>query len=98
MGSPPLARGTGDLSAYHPIDNGITPACAGNSLDKKESRMGIRDHPRLRGEQSRAPVIHSARGGSPPLARGTGGFCPLLYRGFRITPACAGNSAFRPGD
>ena len=46
----------------------------------------------MRGEQQPLPQNGEFPAGSPPLARGTGGLSPLLYRGFRITPACAGNS------
>ena len=91
-GSPPLARGTGARGTNRLGAGRITPACAGNSLDKKENRISIRDHPRLRGEQALFLICRLCVLGSPPLARGTD-LSPDQPRWmYRITPACAGNS------
>ena len=71
-GSPPLARGTGPRNSVWQRNHGITPACAANSPACHSRGCTNRDHPRLRGEQPvRADEI-TWRGGSPPLARGTG--------------------------
>ena len=71
-GSPPLARGTASFFLYPKPLAGITPACAANSPACHSRGCTNRDHPRLRGEQPvRADEI-TWRGGSPPLARGTG--------------------------
>ena len=71
VGSPPLARGTvGAVSQLRP-GAGITPACAGNSLQMVILTEYFRDHPRLRGEQYFYFCHPSAFQGSPPLARGT---------------------------
>ena len=51
-----------------------------------------KDHPRLRGEQIYPTPAIPARGGSPPLARGTVNHNTQPPRCQRITPACAGNS------
>ena len=51
LGSPPLARGTVPLARKRRVRHGITPACAGNSLDEEGVSLLRWDHPRLRGEQ-----------------------------------------------
>ena len=50
IGSPPRVRGidTGGTGGY--LNSGITPACAGNSNPRSESREYLRDHPRVCGE------------------------------------------------
>ena len=58
-GSPPLARGTGQTYAEFAADIGITPACAGNSLVAFLMYARARDHPRLRGEQTKKRLVVS---------------------------------------
>ena len=93
MGSPPLARGTDYHIHSGRICAGITPACAGNSMQNSAVLRCLRDHPRLRGEQ--VSTLFSLRliWGSPPLARGTGARCSVRVLRPGITPACAGNRA-----
>ena len=94
LGSPPLARGTVETAVTGVYKTGITPACAGNSASIAPASARAWDHPRLRGEQAMISFRMPPRVGSPPLARGTdicGGTPNILHR---ITPACAGNSAF----
>ena len=91
IGSPPLARGTGDGSASQTRQVGITPACAGNSARAMSQCERIQDHPRLRGEQLHSVRHGAGDKGSPPLARGTVALPISLYAVRRITPACAGN-------
>ena len=91
-GSPPLARGTGRFPINHGKRIGITPACAGNSTARTRGKTRARDHPRLRGEQFARTRNDNHALGSPPLARGTGHGGDIRQRGYRITPACAGNS------
>ena len=95
-GSPPLARGTAVLAKIHQIVVRITPACAGNRGGRMISVITPQDHPRLRGEQAFSLLLSSSRLGSPPLARGTVFTTPRTRGGLGITPACAGNSCFRP--
>ena len=71
LGSPPLARGTVRPGNGFPTSNGITPACAGNSLCTRRTFSSAQDHPRLRGEQVVDTVAACMVSGSPPLARGT---------------------------
>ena len=50
LGSPPLARGI-LLSPEDVLEGeGITPACAGNTVENTVDFGGAGDHPRLRGE------------------------------------------------
>ena len=49
-GSPPLARGIPLYLSDEDKEMGITPACAGNTTMEATLQLGIRDHPRLRGE------------------------------------------------
>ena len=55
-------------------------------------RRFLRDHPRLRGEQSHSARDRVCKMGSPPLARGTVFTASSAPKNVRITPACAGNS------
>ena len=70
-GSPPRVRGTGKAAAIHAPQEGITPACAGNSLCRAKSWMKIQDHPRVCGEQPFTYRILAPFRGSPPRVRGT---------------------------
>ena len=91
MGSPPLARGTGHALGLHIFAEGITPACAGNSLRLRLYLAHRWDHPRLRGEQNRHHREQQQFLGSPPLARGTAYVTNFAMSRTGITPACAGN-------
>ena len=92
LGSPPLARGILKTLTVDINGNGITPACAGNTIPDLSRPSKNGDHPRLRGE-----YIFSERGiatstGSPPLARGIQRKSVFNYERAGITPACAGNT------
>ena len=56
-GSPPLARGTVSSSAACVVGTWITPACAGNSKRGEKRVETHRDHPRLRGEQTKKRLV-----------------------------------------
>ena len=94
-GSPPLARGILVKAVLPNLPSGITPACAGNTRKLGRSTIGMKDHPRLRGEYARAFAFQSASTGSPPLARGIPSGVPAPGGFARITPACAGNTEKR---
>ena len=92
QGSPPLARGIPLYLSDEDKEMGITPACAGNTTMEATLQLGIRDHPRLRGEYI---VVTNKRNiflGSPPLARGIHSFLRNENQTAGITPACAGNT------
>ena len=59
MGSPPLARGTVFDAVVGDRDIGITPACAGNRKKQLLRLAAERDHPRLRGEQTKKRLVVS---------------------------------------
>ena len=92
LGSPPHARGILGVGQKRDQTTGITPACAGNTLNLPAGVSYRWDHPRMRGEYERTTYYRSRRRGSPPHARGI-----LVKEGRRlhhcgITPACAGNT------
>ena len=71
---------------------GITPACAGNTTMEATLQLGIRDHPRLRGEYIVVTNKRTIFLGSPPLARGILLNSDKQHEPIGITPACAGNT------
>ena len=50
-GSPPHARGKAGDGCGRSATQGITPACAGKSLEGSQMIAAERDHPRMRGEK-----------------------------------------------
>ena len=91
VGSPPRVRGTVVHGGLGDVDDGITPACAGNSIRPLHGPPGGSDHPRVCGEQPCCMTRQMRLHGSPPRVRGTGPFCGEQEKLSRITPACAGN-------
>ena len=90
MGSPPHVRGK-DLGRCAPVNaGGITPACAGKSLEPVDVSAIAGDHPRMCGEKSISTISTVQTGGSPPHVRGKGSKRSRIGRKRRITPACAG--------
>ena len=91
-GSSPLSRGIPDkVDWQHPTPR-IIPALAGNTRDFAKYPFAKSDHPRSRGEYSRALPCGTPSAGSSPLSRGI--HTALLHghaRG-RIIPALAGNT------
>ena len=96
QGSSPHARGTHSGSPWVPLDQGIIPACAGNTWSRCRAHPSRRDHPRMRGEHLSTCSVTSAKKGSSPHARGTlvTGADVVLFPG--IIPACAGNTVRTP--
>ena len=95
MGSPPRVRGTVGGIGKIPLQEGITPACAGNSPLYEKDLPRSRDHPRVCGEQAAYLLEELGRKGSPPRVRGTDTSIYDTMTQQRITPACAGNSGLR---
>ena len=91
-GSPPLARGPLSQPYKFAWLPGITPACAGTTLQAPLLFFIFRDHPRLRGDHIGGLVFISRHVGSPPLARGPHEKRARLSYDARITPACAGTT------
>ena len=91
-GSPPRVRGTAAITFAKATQDGITPACAGNSLATAPRCWAKPDHPRVCGEQRRQLSTMSSAMGSPPRVRGTAIQRRTAWKHPWITPACAGNS------
>ena len=91
-GSPPHTRGkafNGSKKSRYPR---ITPAHAGKSPINGVLFGKKRDHPRTRGEKTKAEELTGAGVGSPPHTRGKGGLISLSSTFDGITPAHAGKS------
>jgi len=91
-GSSPRARGTPARGVPRGLGARLIPACAGNTLGRDNLRPRIEAHPRVRGEHNRGFDFGFQRGGSSPRARGTQAVQVVLMVGFRLIPACAGNT------
>ena len=92
-GSPPRVRGEAGVEHDVARGLGIIPAHAGRSNKYYCHLYYGEDHPRVCGEKSALRYLYLPKEGSPPRARGEGGFDKLSGIPDRITPACAGRSA-----
>ena len=92
-GSPPRMRGKPNRSPRGERTPGITPAHAGKTRPRADSRESVGDHPRACGENARFPSSSTSEKGSPPRMRGK--LPRSEYPRFRtgITPAHAGKTA-----
>ena len=72
MGSPPRVRGKVGGACGCDCFCGITPACAGKSVNNNPQTLWIRDHPRVCGEKDAAVGAGKFILGSPPRVRGKG--------------------------
>ena len=70
----------------------ITPAYAGSSVGRNNSRYIPPDHPRVCGEQASCLMAINRLPGSPPRMRGAGFTWYSSVAGWGITPAYAGSS------
>ena len=93
QGSPPHTRGTPHCLYCTCISHGITPAYAGNTPETIMERLGIEDHPRIRGEHLATVTSLDLIPGSPPHTRGTLLLQRWTRQSRRITPAYAGNTS-----
>ncbi len=91
-GSSPPARGTPADEDGSDGDDGLIPACAGNTQKRPSCRSTDRAHPRLRGEHIWSGVIDAMAAGSSPPARGTPGVPSGSGFMSGLIPACAGNT------
>ncbi len=96
-GSAPRARGTRAGRVPGRAGSGISPACAGNTMNQGTWARRPTDQPRVRGEHTRDLTGTRLAGGSAPRARGTRLPVPQVPRAARISPACAGNTRRRCG-
>ena len=97
LGSSPHVRGTRLYYGKQLFQQGIIPACAGNTRSASWRPPNCRDHPRMRGEHPWDTMSMYRRPGSSPHARGTHRSCfnPCSIVG--IIPACAGNTRLALG-
>ena len=84
-------RGTVSTDFLLQVQEGITPAHAGNRLFDAREAFDSKDHPRSCGEQPSITRKIYQHVGSPPLMRGTEECYMTIYEFGRITPAHAGN-------
>ena len=91
-GSPPHARGRHGEDSRRTRFRRITPACAGKTRVSRRFITPGRDHPRMRGEDSKRAMAISTNLGSPPHARGRHRCDQECAVGHGITPACAGKT------
>ena len=70
----------------------IIPAYAGSTRELVEDLLGVRDHPRIRGEHSGLPLAEWRRAGSSPHTRGAPGGVTEYKSGTGIIPAYAGST------
>ena len=92
QGSSPHARGTRASESGAGDEDGIIPACAGNTFPVARICLHLRDHPRMRGEHLQPDLVEIAEAGSSPHARGTPCRCLVWHPSPGIIPACAGNT------
>ena len=92
-GSPPRVRGKRAVGFALLCGTGITPACAGKTLQLRHCTLQVRDHPRVCGENKEPSAGCGRRPGSPPRVRGKPGQICKRHDGRGITPACAGKTS-----
>ena len=92
-GSPPHTRGIQRTNLIVSVNQGFTPAYAGNTANCVMLQLHQKVHPRIRGEY--LPLSRGRRRGlgSPPHTRGIRDFIPEIHRRVRFTPAYAGNTS-----
>ena len=95
-GSPPRVRGILKTWQASLMSWRITPACAGNTLQKNRRGFSAEDHPRVCGEYYAHVCARVSASGSPPRVRGIRIPATATPATLRITPACAGNTAGLP--
>ena len=92
VGSPPRVRGKRCFRSSICIEERITPACAGKTLQTSLPRSRRKDHPRVCGENVTAYALDLLETGSPPRVRGKPPNRAKTSSSPRITPACAGKT------
>ncbi len=92
-GSSPRVRGTLLTSWGLSEDNGIIPACAGNTSRSDGATRGLGDHPRVCGEHTEDLHERHISEGSSPRVRGTHQVHGRRRNLTGIIPACAGNTS-----
>ena len=94
-GSPPRVREPLIAAASLLINAGITPACAGTTPDHLSPVFRVEDHPRVCGNHPNLSLPCGIVPGSPPRVREPPAVHQHGFQFLRITPACAGTTAYR---
>ena len=92
LGSSPHVRGTLGALLTEFVEQGIIPACAGNTRRSTATNRGARDHPRMCGEHPSRFGRDAFGPGSSPHVRGTPEIHAPKPVCSGIIPACAGNT------
>ena len=92
-GSSPHTRGARPPRPGKTPASGIIPAYAGSTEDVNAFQLGLRDHPRIRGEHFWVWLIWEASWGSSPHTRGARAFLGEGDMSGRIIPAYAGSTS-----
>ena len=92
LGSSPRVRGTHASRMVSACEEGIIPACAGNTFLTMVRVLGRRDHPRVCGEHTSHSLAAFQLVGSSPRVRGTRWLVRVVGEDRGIIPACAGNT------
>ena len=95
LGSPPHGRGTRGRDRRAGAADGLTPAWAGNTSPISGCGRRHRAHPRMGGEHPHRGGARVWPGGSPPHGRGTHDRRRTRLGPDGLTPAWAGNTAYR---
>ena len=93
LGSPPHVRERPTELRLLPGLVGITPACAGKTMDGRYKQRRGRDHPRMCGKDRWYYLAGTAQRGSPPHVRESQLVCCAGHGRIGITPACAGKTS-----
>ena len=96
-GTIPACAGSSDVLHEDAILAGTIPACAGSSPPPSAGEAGLRDHPRVRGEQKSSPDRCADEAGPSPRARGADQPPADGPAGGGTIPACAGSRKTAPG-
>ena len=96
IGSPPHVREglVGKVVIFNAFR--ITPACAGRTPFQINNLSIYQDHPRMCGKDILASLTIAQAIGSPPHVREGLNYLLEDMTAFRITPACAGRTLFKP--
>src|SRR5690554_6383671 len=92
-GSPPHVRGPHPVPHVSKSHVGITPACAGTTLQKLYTTHTCRDHPRMCGDHFAFEQSFPASKGSPPHVRGPRIYSTCHAISFGITPSFSGSTS-----
>ena len=94
LGSPPRVREKHKYIENSSKTNGITPACAGKTLNRQRCCHAKKDHPRVCGKNFLRQLFALKRLGSPPRVREKHLVLIYILIHSGITPACAGKTCY----